>query len=72
MLFNEDNYKLIILGVLMVIAGFTAMYLEHKVFGFITLYISPVVIVAGYAEIIYAIMKPNKKKEEDQIQSQTN
>ncbi|HKJ30842.1 MAG TPA: hypothetical protein VKA34_03400 [Balneolales bacterium] len=61
MLFGEDNYKLIVLGLVLIIAGFAAMYIENKVNGFISLYISPVVIVAGYAEIIYAIMKPNKK-----------
>jgi len=65
MLFGEDNYKLIILGLILVVAGFLAMYLENNVNGFISLYISPVVIVAGYAEIIYAIMKPNKKLQED-------
>ena len=65
MLFGEDNYKLIVLGLVMIIAGFAAMYIENKVNGFISLYISPVVIVAGYAEIIYAIMKPNKKLEDN-------
>jgi hypothetical protein len=65
MLFGEDNYKLIALGLILVVAGFLAMYLEDNVNGFISLYISPVVIVAGYAEIIYAIMKPNKKLQED-------
>ncbi len=60
MLFDADNYKLIGLGIVLIIIGFTAMYLDKNVFGFITMYISPVVILAGFAEIIYAIMKPSK------------
>lgn len=57
MLFSAGNYKLIGLGVLLVIAGFTAMYLENEVYGFISLYISPVVILGGYITVIGAILK---------------
>lgn len=64
MLFTPLNYKLIGLGVLMVLAGFTAMRLENEVYGFISLYISPVVILAGYIVVIYAILKKDHKVEE--------
>lgn len=60
MLFDADNYKLIGLGIILIIVGFTAMYLDKNVFGFVTMYISPIVILGGFAEIIYAIMKPSK------------
>lgn len=56
MIFGPFNYKLLSLGLFLVIAGFTAMYLENEVSGFISLYISPIVIMAGYITVIFAIM----------------
>lgn len=57
MLFSTLNYRIMGLGVLFVIIGFTAMYLENEVYGFISLFISPVVILAGYMAVIVAILK---------------
>ena len=57
MLFSSWNYKVLSLGLLLVIIGFTAMYLENEVHGFISLFISPIVIMAGYIVVIFAIMK---------------
>lgn len=57
MLFSALNYKLMGLGVLLVVAGFTAMYLENEVYGILSLYISPVVILAGYLTVMIAILK---------------
>jgi len=56
MVFEAFNYKLLALGLFLVIAGFTAMYLENEVSGFISLFISPIVIVGGYITVIFAIM----------------
>jgi hypothetical protein len=58
MLFNPWNYKVLTLGLLLVVIGFTLMYLENEVNGFISLYLSPVMIMAGYLTVILAIMKP--------------
>lgn len=57
MLFSSWNYKVLSLGLLLVIIGFTAMYLENEVNGFISLFISPIVVMAGYVTVIFAIMK---------------
>lgn len=57
MVFEALNYKLLALGLFLVIAGFTAMYLENEVSGIISLFISPIVIVGGYITVIFAIMK---------------
>lgn len=57
MIFNSWNYKILALGFFLVIAGFTAMYLENEVKGFISLYISPIVIMTGYITVIVAILK---------------
>jgi hypothetical protein len=56
MVFTAFNYKLIVAGVALIVAGFTAMALEDKWDGFVSLYIAPVLIVAGFAELVYAIM----------------
>jgi FtsH-binding integral membrane protein len=56
MVFQPTNYKLMALGLLLVIGGFTAMYMENEVSGFISLFISPIVIMAGYISVIFAIM----------------
>ncbi len=63
MIFESLNYKLLVLGLLLVIGGFTAMYLENEVYGIISLYISPVVIMAGYVAVIFSILvHPSKRK----------
>lgn len=64
MLFSPANYKLMGLGVLLVIIGFTIMRIENEVYGFISLYISPVIILAGYGVAGYAIVKRDFKKDE--------
>jgi len=57
MIFSPWNYKILALGLLLVIVGFSAMYMENKVEGIISLYISPIVIMAGYLTVIVAILK---------------
>lgn len=61
MLFTPLNYKLMGIGVLLVILGFTAMRIENEVYGLISLYISPVVILTGYITVIYSILKKDHK-----------
>lgn len=60
MLFNSWNYKVLALGLLLVVIGFTAMYLENEVHGIISLFVSPILIMAGYLTVILAIMKRNE------------
>lgn len=57
MLFGPWNYKVLSVGLLLVVVGFTAMYLENEVNGFISLFISPILIMTGYLSVIVAIMK---------------
>lgn len=57
MIFNPWNYKVLALGILMIIVGFSAMYIENEVNGFISLYVSPIVIMAGYVTVVVAILK---------------
>lgn len=57
MIFSPWNYKVLTLGLFLVILGFSAMYIENEVKGFVSLYLSPVVIMAGYISVIVAILK---------------
>lgn len=57
MLFSALNYKLIGLGLAFIFGGFIAMYVEHEIEGFVSLYVAPLLILFGFFEIIYAIMK---------------
>ncbi len=66
MLFSPWNYKVLIVGFLLVVIGFTAMYLENEVQGVISLYISPIVIMAGYITVIFAIMRHKKDNDDNQ------
>lgn len=56
LLFEKRNYVAILAGLFLIVVGFTAMYLEGQFEGFISLYISPIVILAGYAVVGYGIM----------------
>lgn len=56
LIFEARNYVLFFVGVLLIVVGFTAMYLENAFEGFISLYVSPILIVGGYAEIVYALL----------------
>ncbi|MEL0011280.1 MAG: hypothetical protein VW868_06925 [Bacteroidota bacterium] len=65
MFFSAFNYKLLGIAVLLVVGGFTAMYLENEVQGVISLYVSPIIIMAGYALVIFAIMKHDRQEENE-------
>jgi uncharacterized membrane protein HdeD (DUF308 family) len=69
MLFSALNYKLLGIGILLVIVGFTAMYLEMEVYGFISLYVAPIVIMSGYITVIFAILKRESETDTHPIQS---
>ena len=56
MVFQKKNYLLLILGVALVVVGYVIMRMENEVDGFISLYVAPLMILAGYLEIIWAIM----------------
>jgi predicted lipid-binding transport protein (Tim44 family) len=65
MFFSAFNYKLLGIAVLLVVGGFTAMYLENEVQGVISLYISPIIIMIGYALVIFAIMKHDRDEDNE-------
>ena len=62
--FTQRNYVLIVAGVLAVVLGYALMAIENEVYGFISLYVAPIIILGGYLGVIYGIMwKPDDEKE---------
>lgn len=68
MVFGKRNYQLLALGVALILVGFSIMRIENAVDGFLSLYVSPLLIVAGYLEVIYAILwRPKQPAEEPAV-----
>lgn len=65
MFFSSFNYKLIGIAIGLIVIGFGAMLLENEVHGFISLYISPIVILAGFTLVIFAILKHDRPDQEE-------
>lgn len=63
LVFTRRNYVLLIAGILAVVVGFAMMRIENELHGFISLYVSPLLILGGYLEIIYAILWYPKREE---------
>ena len=66
MFFSAFNYKLLGIAVLLIVGGFAAMYLENEVHGFVSLYVSPIAVMAGYVLVIFAIMKHDRQESEEE------
>jgi uncharacterized Tic20 family protein len=69
MFFSSFNYKLIGIAIVLIIVGFFSMYMENEIDGFISLFISPILIMAGYVIVIFAILKHNRGNQEESGQS---
>lgn len=62
--FGKNNYKWMIIGVIMLVVGFTIMSLDSEAygFGFLGLTLGPLVVIGGFGVEVYAILqKPEKK-----------
>ena len=67
---GKQNFKLIIIGLVIVVLGFILMagggsedpneFLEDELFSFRRITLAPGLVIAGYVFIIYAIMKKEK------------
>lgn len=56
LVFEKRNYLMLLGSVLLIVVGFGAMWIEGEFLGFVSLNVSPVVIVAGYAGVLYAVL----------------
>jgi hypothetical protein len=62
MLLSAYNYKILALGVLCVILGFGGMYLEGQQYGIYSLYIAPLLVMAGFILVAMAVFRTDPKQ----------
>lgn len=69
--FKRSNYRLILVGVIMVIAGYLLMIgggsddpnvFNPEIFSFRRIVLAPIITVAGFLVITYGIMKKSDKE----------
>lgn len=56
LVFEKRNYLMLLAGLFLIVAGFGAMYLDGQFLGFVSLSVSPIVILAGYGIVGYALL----------------
>jgi len=56
LVFQKQNYQLLLGGLALIIGGFVAMYLDGQFEGFISLTVSPLLILTGYVVVGGAIL----------------
>lgn len=67
LVFESANYLWIAGSALLIAVGFIAMYLDGAFLGVVSLTVSPILIVAGYAALIYGILRrPTDAPEADE------
>ena len=57
MLLTAYNYKILAIGVLCVLIGFGGMYIEGQQYGIYSLYIAPLLVMAGFILVAVAVFK---------------
>mgnify|MGYP001417884280 CR=1 FL=1 len=61
--FGKNNYRWMIIGIVILVVGFTIMSLDSAQhgFGFLGLTLGPIIVMAGFIVEIYAILqKPSR------------
>lgn len=68
MVFSRINYVLLTACVAAIVLGFALMRIENEIDGFISLYVSPIILMAGYIGVIFAILYRPRQQQETQAQ----
>jgi hypothetical protein len=63
--FGKKNYQLMIVGLVLLVVGFTIMAMDKEPygFGFLGLTLSPIIVLAGFITEIFAILYTPKQKD---------
>lgn len=63
--FGKRNYQLMILGLVLLVIGFTIMAMDKEPygFGFLGLTLSPIIVLAGFVTEIFAILYTPRQKD---------
>ncbi|MFP4041540.1 MAG: DUF3098 domain-containing protein [Bacteroidota bacterium] len=71
--FEKENYRLLIIAVLIIVIGFVLMaggnaespdQFNPEIFSFRRITLAPIIVLSGFALVIYAILKKPKQREE--------
>lgn len=57
LILERQNYVLLAVSLFLIVVGFVAMYVDGQFLGFVSLTVSPILIMSGYALLIYAILR---------------
>ncbi|MBN8707264.1 MAG: DUF3098 domain-containing protein [Bacteroidetes bacterium] len=60
--FTRENYILMVSCIVLIILSFVLMAVENEVDGWISLWLSPYMMVAGYGGLAFAILYRKKEK----------
>lgn len=75
MLLSSYNYKLLALGVLLVLVGFGGMYIEGQQYGYFALYAAPLLVMVGFILVAVGVFRTDpelRKKEKNHDQPSGN
>lgn len=62
MLFSPKNYKLMLLGIVLILSGFLLMAGKTDIYGFTKITLAPIIIVSGLVVEFYAILHRPKNQ----------
>lgn len=69
MLFSTHNYKIMLIGIALILVGFTGMAIENEIHGIFSLYFAPLMIIGGFGVVAYGIMKTDPEQDLGQEQA---
>jgi hypothetical protein len=55
--FDKRNYQLMVLGIIVIVAGFALMYGKEDIYSARKIQLAPVVVIAGFVIEIFAILR---------------
>lgn len=58
--FGPQNYKLMLVGLAVIVIGFVLMYGKEDIYDFRKITLAPIVVLAGFVIEIFAIMRKPK------------
>ncbi len=58
--FSSENYKLMIIGLVVIVLGFVLMYGKEDIYDFRKTTLAPIIVIAGFIIEIFAIMRKPK------------